>query len=422
MATSYGNWGGTGNRTALITGSSSGLTGGTGGSGGLGNYAIPLLDGDFATGNITASAWSNSDTAGVLKFDFRAGNQMIIDAFKWYQSAAVTHGTWSFAGSNDDSTYTDLLVGLTLGDAVSSTKEYTFTNTTGYQYYKLYQTGGVTSNGCYIEEIEFKIQQAVGLGYDDIGGRGNRAAIIATSSSGLTGGCGSANFAAPLVDGSFVNGCSTSAAWGSSNTAGVLIFDFGAAPVVITEFLWSQDTASNHGTWAFAGSNDGVTYTDLETGIAMVTGSYKQSVHPITNNDPWRYYKLYQTGGVTSAASWNREIEFKIGAAAQGGNAPGSIISRRVALVNGIATGNPILSVAFTDDIPELTGELTIGAPAPYTVVALSDNVDDALTGVVTIDEHFVFRFDITDDSQIDAFSPIFPSIISQTILVSTGR
>lgn len=309
VVTSYANWGGTGNRTHLITVTTSGITGGC-----PGNYGPPLVNGITNQTNCTdATAWG-SNTAAVIKFDFRAGNLMVIDEFKWYQNVAASNGTWSFAGSNDDSSYTDLLTGINLGNG-AATNTYSFSNSTGYRYYKLYQTAGNTSATPWLQEIEFKIanSDASATSYDKAGGKGNRSASITGSYSGLVGGCGS-NYAQPLVDGSFVNGCSTAAAWGGANTAGILTFDFGVgASKIIDEFSWYQDVNATHGTWKISGSNDNSSYTDLGTGITLgVTSGFGSAAFAFTNTTGYRYYRLTQTGGTTSATSWDREIEFKI--------------------------------------------------------------------------------------------------------------
>ena len=309
--TSYSNWGGDGNRSALITTSYSGITGGCFPATDL----SALLDGSLATGTCTNSlAWGNTNTAALLKFDFRAGNKMVIDAFTWRQSDSSSHGTWSFAGSNDDITYTNLTTGITLGGSTDT--EYTFSNSTGYRYYKLFQTGGTTSNTPWIEEIDFRIKPDATMNttYDHPFARGGRSLTITATDSGITGGCGTP-YAAGLIDGEYIDGCSTAAAWGNTNTASVLLFDFGSGnQPIIDEFLWHQDVNATHGTWSFAGSNDNVTYTNLSTGITLgVSNGYGQAAFAFSNTTGYRYYKLFQTGGTTSATPWNREIEFKIG-------------------------------------------------------------------------------------------------------------
>lgn len=311
MTTSYANAGGTGNRTALIDTSYSGVTAGCSGSS---SDLKALIDGNFTGASCATSFAWGSNTAVVLKFDFRAGNSMIIDEITWYQDTSASQGTWIFYGSNDDITYTNLTGARTLGGATTST--ISFSNAVGYRYYKLAQWGGTTDNVTWLKEIEFKIANAAALSYDNTGGRGNRSAVITGASSGLSGGCGS-NYCAPLFDGSFVNGCTTAAAWDATGTVATLTFDFGVGNQwVIDEFLWYQDSNATHGTWKFSGSNDNITYTDLQTGITLgVTNSYGQAVFPVANTAAYRYYKLIQTGGTTASTSWNREIEFRIGTA-----------------------------------------------------------------------------------------------------------
>ncbi len=314
--TSYSNWGGAGNRTALIATSYSGITGGCFPATDL----SALLDGSLTTGSCTTSmSWGSTNTAALLKFDFRSGNKMVIDAFTWRQDAASTHGTWSFAGSNDDITYTNLTTGITLGGATDT--EYTFSNSTGYRYYKLFQTGGTTSATPWLKEIDFRIKPdtSQNTSYDNSLSRGGRSLFITTSFSGLAGGCGS-NYAAPLIDGEMATGCTASTAWDASGTAAVLEFDFGSGNTpVIDEFLWYQSANASHGTWSFAGSLNGSTWTNLTTGITLgVSNGYGQKAFPFTNTTGYRYYKLFQTGGTTSNVPWNSEIEFKVGVSGGG--------------------------------------------------------------------------------------------------------
>src|ERR1035437_3400895 len=130
MTTSYANAGGTGNRTALIDTSYSGVTGGCTSSS---SDLKALIDGSYTSPSCVTAFARGSDTAVVLKFDFRAGNSMIIDELTWYQDTSASHGTWMFEGSNDDITYTNLTGYRTLGGATTS--NISFSNTVGYRYY-----------------------------------------------------------------------------------------------------------------------------------------------------------------------------------------------------------------------------------------------------------------------------------------------
>lgn len=146
MATSYANLGGTGIRNPAITITPSASLVAAGNS-------TAILDGD-ETNHVYW--WNSGLTTASMLFDFGVGQSPVIDEFKWYQDGAHSQGTWSWQGSPDNSTWTDLLTGIDLGGAAATTT-YSYTNSTGYRYYRLLQTGGATSSSPYIVEIEFKI-------------------------------------------------------------------------------------------------------------------------------------------------------------------------------------------------------------------------------------------------------------------------
>lgn len=173
MATSYSNLGGTGIRNPAITVTpSAGLV--------ASGVSTAILDGTQAD----SYWWNSGQTTATLTFDFGSGQSVVIDEFKWYQDSAHSQGTWKWAGSNDNSTFTDLLTGINLGNG-AATNTYSYTNTTAYRYYKLIQTGGSTSSSPYIREIEFKISGFRMLyldegGHATGGSNGGSTTVVAT--------------------------------------------------------------------------------------------------------------------------------------------------------------------------------------------------------------------------------------------------
>jgi hypothetical protein len=143
LSTSYSNAGGSGDRTATIPVTA---------SAGLVVNTTTRFVGVGASGTYFA----NARTSGWLKFDF--GTAKIINELKYYQSNAVSQGTWQFEGSNDDSTWTAVgspfeITGTAFvsGSAISS-------NTNSYRYYRINKTGaGATSSGAWAYQFEFKI-------------------------------------------------------------------------------------------------------------------------------------------------------------------------------------------------------------------------------------------------------------------------
>lgn len=115
---------------------------------------------DVVNGNTTENTffWAAAQSAREVKFDFGVGASVAINGMRWYQSTAAAHGTWKWAASNDDSTYTDLGLAQTLSRVDGTFDEFTNFggNTTGYRYYKMIQTSGSTSSTPFLQEIEFR--------------------------------------------------------------------------------------------------------------------------------------------------------------------------------------------------------------------------------------------------------------------------
>ena len=98
----------------------------------------------------TGNSSSNSVT-----FDFGSGNAKIISGVKWYQHDNTNHGNWSWQGSNDNSTYTNLSGTIVLG--TNTTNEYTWSNLTSYRYIKLVGVDGSRQSSSWNTEVEFRV-------------------------------------------------------------------------------------------------------------------------------------------------------------------------------------------------------------------------------------------------------------------------
>lgn len=141
--TSYANAGGTGDRTASITTSTSG--------GSFVGTSATLIDGNTTN----TGFYFTSPTAGhYIQFDL--GSAKVIDELKWYQSGAYDQGVWNLTGSNDGSSFTSTN-DFTLGSASVNPTTHTITNTTAYRYYRLTKVSGSTSSTPWLNCIEFKI-------------------------------------------------------------------------------------------------------------------------------------------------------------------------------------------------------------------------------------------------------------------------
>lgn len=156
MATSYSNPGGTGNRTSLITITTTATLGG----GTIDNF----IDGVDSSNNSTdAWFWNGGQTLREIELDFTpSGFLQIIDEMQWFQQFAQTHGTWKIQAWNGSS-WIDLLTGQNPGGALSVTT-HTYSNSTAYLKYKWVQTAGSTSSGPWIQELKLKIEQGAAIG------------------------------------------------------------------------------------------------------------------------------------------------------------------------------------------------------------------------------------------------------------------
>lgn len=141
---SYLNPGGSGNRTSIITISTTMTTSGT---------LNHLIDGNLVNNDFYFPA--NLVSTKVLHFDFGSGK--VITEMKYYQSSIETQGVFNWQGSNDDTSWTNIGGNFTLGGATTQINTTMSANTTSYQYYQMLGISGSTSSGPYNQEIEFKI-------------------------------------------------------------------------------------------------------------------------------------------------------------------------------------------------------------------------------------------------------------------------
>lgn len=258
----YTNPGGEGNRL-LITFSGTGT----------GNI-FSMVDGSITASSSYPGGWfwdsglSNQD----ITLDFFAAR--IIDEAKWYQSNSATHGDWKWQGSMDDTSYTDIGTSFTLGGSTTQTQTQLNGNTTAYRFYRLHQVSGSTSNSPFLEEIEFKIDDAStmpGTGttsYANPGGTGDRSRIFTTATAG------GSTYYFKMLDGSLVPATSPVATpgswfWNSGQSTRSITFDFFNKRVV-DEAKWYQSTSGDsHGDWKWQGSNDNSAYTDIGTSFTL---------------------------------------------------------------------------------------------------------------------------------------------------------
>lgn len=334
MATSYGHNAGTGERRPEIVVTSDFLSS-NGDIGGGNSYTSDDL-GIFVDGNTAGSPGSTGRELGVassgarkIVFDFGVGASIVIDEFTLYLSGTTNFGTFTFDGSNDGSSWTTIGSSFTL-QSTGTTLVIARTNSTGYRYYRLNTTSMINTGGGSgtWSEIEFKIDdvtpQASRASWYNVGGFGSRPSIDSSGTT-LTFSSGSA---ANLLDGDYTASGAHAATLNSGQTAATITWDFGVGVSVAidTVLFWLSTTAGNaNGMWKLRASNDGSSWTDLESASNLLdtNNHYTLQKRTVTNITGYRYYQMFQTSGSTSTATIT-EIEFRIQVISGGGGGGGS--------------------------------------------------------------------------------------------------
>ncbi|QKC83269.1 hypothetical protein [Mesorhizobium sp. NZP2077] len=147
---SYLNPGGTGDRSASITVTST-FTAGSGST--LSN----LVDGGFGLNSTDSLEIPGSQSNQTITFDFGVGASKIITGYAFWQNPGGSQGTWKLRASNDNSNWTDVGAAETLGGVFRQVSKSASANTTGYRYYQLFQTSGFTTTTPWNQEIQFEI-------------------------------------------------------------------------------------------------------------------------------------------------------------------------------------------------------------------------------------------------------------------------
>lgn len=261
-----------------------------------------LVDGAFASNGTDAWWWTNGQSGRKLRFNF--GSARIVNQMRWYQSSAATHGVWAMFGSNDGSSFTRLSNDFTLGGQLIF--NYRWFNGTAYQYYELQQQSGTTSSGPWLQEVEFCVADSGGAARSEYE-RGYRNHLInITTTATLAGG----TIQALLDNGVGDNSTESCFFTASQSTREVRLRFRNSVQKIVTGFLWFQDVTSTHGTWSFEGSNDGSSWTGLDTGFTL--GGFRVQERTFANSTAYEYHRLVQTAGTTSGTPYLMELELRI--------------------------------------------------------------------------------------------------------------
>jgi hypothetical protein len=146
---SYANPGGSGNRTANITVSTT-LTGGRV------DVVANTVNGDFAA-SVFGGFWAGDQAAAGLEINWNLSSygSKKIDRFKWHQGGSETHGVWQPQYSANGSTWINSGVTVTLGGATMT--EYILASAAAGQWFRLLGVSGTFNSNPWITEVEFSI-------------------------------------------------------------------------------------------------------------------------------------------------------------------------------------------------------------------------------------------------------------------------
>lgn len=258
------------------------------------------LDGTFSN-----AGWLNSGQTGYIAWDFHRAR--VIKEITWTQSGASSQGTYTVDGSNDFSSWTTIVSGVGLG-GTNPTVVSMSSNTTGYRFYRFNRTAGSTTNGPYVQEVEFKIDDnVIAAGYYTALGSGDRrATIVATGTIGMYG----TQDPEDLIRGDRTNRTGI----GTGRPAGEYFqWDFGSA-IIIKDAVLIQSVAAANGTWQWSGSNTaGSGYVNIGSPQA-ISSTFEDTVFDqlASNTTAYRYYRMTLDSGTTSNGPYLHDFNFSV--------------------------------------------------------------------------------------------------------------
>ena len=219
---------------------------------------------------------------------------------------------WTFLGSHDGETWTTLDTRSGVAWASGTvTKSFSFENQTAYEYYKFSCTEILGENN-YMQLYEIQFLYDTGIVLTD----------LTTATSGSVSSASGTHGSYPATKAFDGNRADTNGRWLSSiGDHMYLVYRFNDATAVNAIRVWNgSDSAGGWNstgrapkTWTFSGSNDGETWTTLDT-QASETGwaaNGESRYYAFENNTPYEYYKYDCTalnGGTDYLQLW--ELEF----------------------------------------------------------------------------------------------------------------
>lgn len=297
MATSYSNYGGSGNRTSVIT-----------------------VTSDIIGANIPLSNWVNGTKGNELYFNqngdvtgryilFNFSQPVIIDEATLYSGGSM--GTWKWQVSNDGVAFADVGSSFLLtGDANGSIKLTTLSsNTKSYKYYKLVGVSGYLNVSNFYNEMEFKTSVITNKYLFQDGSDIKK--YVPGVNSKLSLNMTSENAPSPFIaEASTTNDYTSYPAWkafdGVKNTPNTgwrpsslyqawLMIDLGI-PKTISKYNlvateWTNATLKG---WKIQGSNNKTSWIDIDDRSGIATwAAYESRSYDVATPGSYRYYRLY---------------------------------------------------------------------------------------------------------------------------------
>lgn len=121
-----------------------------------GGSAPYLVDGVFGSTIFDGVQLYAQDVQGQwIRFDFGAGNKVIVDEATWQFSGSDTHGEWVWQGSNDGANFVSVSDSFTLGGSPTQVQSALHDNDQAFRYYRLLGVSGTATTQMH-EQVFFR--------------------------------------------------------------------------------------------------------------------------------------------------------------------------------------------------------------------------------------------------------------------------
>jgi len=117
-----------------------------------------MIDGGTTMNNSDSVQFSTEAASGLkIWIDLGSGNSKIWTGAKWtHEANSLTHGTWKYQGSNNNTDWTDLSSNFILNNNTTTT-ETTWSNTTAYRYIRMLGVSGNIAGSPWMQEWELRV-------------------------------------------------------------------------------------------------------------------------------------------------------------------------------------------------------------------------------------------------------------------------